>query len=117
MTGRDFLPKVRRLIDEFETSVLAIHDLGARSSGLVSVAAVPSAVFGFLPRAIGRFTEVYPRIRIRILDIGAVLIATGAGGPGADDAVREAREPKLRAGLRLGWLTSANIADRIGVAI
>ena len=25
MTGRDFLPKVRRLIDEFETSVLAIH--------------------------------------------------------------------------------------------
>jgi DNA-binding transcriptional LysR family regulator len=71
MTGRDFLPKVRRLIDEFETSVLAFHDLGARSSGLVSVAAVPSAVFGFLPRAIGRFTEVYPRIRIRILDIGA----------------------------------------------
>src|SRR4051795_8672543 len=42
MTGRDFLPKVRRLIDEFETSVLAIHDIGARSSGLVSVAAVPT---------------------------------------------------------------------------
>jgi DNA-binding transcriptional LysR family regulator len=71
MTGRDFLPKVRRLIDEFETSVLAIHDLGARSSGLVSVAAVPTAVFYFLPRAIGRFAEAYPRIRIRILDIGA----------------------------------------------
>lgn len=71
MTGRDFLPKVRRLIDEFETSVLAIHDIGARSSGLVSVAAVPTAVFYFLPRAIGRFAEAYPRIRIRILDIGA----------------------------------------------
>ena len=71
MTGRDFLPKVRRLIDEFETSVLAIQDIGARSSGLVSVAAVPTAVFYFLPRAIGRFAEAYPRIRIRILDIGA----------------------------------------------
>jgi DNA-binding transcriptional LysR family regulator len=71
MVGRDFLPKVRRLIDEFETSVLAIHDLGARSSGLVSVAAVPTAVFYFLPRAIGRFAAAYPRIRIRILDIGA----------------------------------------------
>src|ERR1043166_4550634 len=71
MVGRDFLPKVRRLIDEFETSVLGIHDLGARSSGLVSVAAVPTAVFYFLPRAIGRFAAAYPRIRIRILDIGA----------------------------------------------
>ncbi|TYL72009.1 LysR family transcriptional regulator [Bradyrhizobium cytisi] len=71
MTGRDFLPKVRRLIDEFETSVLAIQDIGARSSGLVSVAAVPTAVFYFLPRAIGRFAEAYPRIRVRILDIGA----------------------------------------------
>ena len=71
MVGRDFLPKVRRLIDEFETSVLAIHDLGARSSGLVSIAAVPTAVFYFLPRAIGRFSEAFPRIRIRILDIGA----------------------------------------------
>lgn len=71
MVGRDFLPKVRRLIDEFENSVLAIHDFGARTSGLVTIAAVPSTVFYFLPLAIGRFSEAYPRIRIRILDIGA----------------------------------------------
>src|SRR5258708_28515508 len=48
MIGRDFLPKMRRVIDEFETSVLASRELGARSSGLVSVAAVPTAVFHFL---------------------------------------------------------------------
>lgn len=71
MIGRDLLPKVRRLIDEFETSVLAIHDLGARSAGLVSIAAVPTTVFYFLPRTIARFSATYPRIRIRILDIGA----------------------------------------------
>lgn len=71
MVGRDFLPKVRRLLDEFETSVLAIRDVGARSSGLISVAAVPTAVFYFLPLAISRFSAAYPRIRIRILDIGA----------------------------------------------
>jgi DNA-binding transcriptional LysR family regulator len=69
--GRDFLPKVRRLIDEFETSVLAIRDLGTRSSGLITIAAVPTAVFYFLPHAINRFSERYPRIRIRILDVGA----------------------------------------------
>jgi DNA-binding transcriptional LysR family regulator len=71
MIGRDFLPKMRHVIDEFETSVLAIRDLGARSSGLVSVAAVRTAVIYFLPSVIGRFAEAYPRIRVRILDVGA----------------------------------------------
>src|SRR3954447_21105999 len=69
MVGRDFIPKVRRFLDEFETSVLSIRDLGARSGGLVSIASVPTAVFYFLPRAISRFSAAYPRIRI--LDISA----------------------------------------------
>jgi DNA-binding transcriptional LysR family regulator len=71
MVGRDFVPKVRRFLDEFETSVLGIRDLGARTSGQVSIAAVPTAVFYFLPRAISRFSAAYPRIRIRILDVSA----------------------------------------------
>lgn len=71
MIGRDFLPKMRHVINEFETSVLAIRDLGARSSGLVSVAAVRTAVFYFLPSVISRFAEAYPRTRVRILDVGA----------------------------------------------
>ncbi len=71
MVGRDFLPKVQRFLDEFENSVLSIRDLGARSGGVVSIAAVPTTVFYFLPHAIARFSQAYPRIRIRILDIGA----------------------------------------------
>lgn len=71
MVGRSFLPKVQRLIDEFETSLLAIGDLAARSSGLVSVATVPTAMSHFLPIAISRFAQAYPRSRVRILDIGA----------------------------------------------
>jgi DNA-binding transcriptional LysR family regulator len=71
MIGREFLPKVRRLLDEFETSVLGMRDLGARSRGLVSIASVPTAVFYFLPRAISRFSAAFPRIRIRILDVSA----------------------------------------------
>jgi DNA-binding transcriptional LysR family regulator len=71
MVGRDFVPKVRRFLGEFETSVLGISELGARSSGLVSIASVPTAVFYFLPLAIRRFSHSYPRIRVRILDIGA----------------------------------------------
>ena len=80
MVGRDFIPKVRRFLDEFETSVLSIRDLGARSGGLVSIASVPTAVFYFLPRAISRFSAAYPRIRIRILDVSA---NEGLGSRGA----------------------------------
>ena len=71
MVGRDFVPKVRRFLGEFETSVLHISDRGLSSSGQIAIAAVPSAVFYFLPQAIRRFSEMHPRIRIRILDIGA----------------------------------------------
>ncbi|HTW48624.1 MAG TPA: LysR family transcriptional regulator [Acidobacteriaceae bacterium] len=81
MVGRDFVPKVRRLIDEFENAMLSIRDLGVRSTGVVTIAAVPTSVFYFLPRAIGQFSERYPRARIRILDIGANegLEAVGSG--------------------------------------
>ena len=34
MVGRDFIPKVRRFLDEFETSVLGIRDLGAGAAAL-----------------------------------------------------------------------------------
>jgi DNA-binding transcriptional LysR family regulator len=71
MVGRDFVPKVRRFLDEFETSVLGIRDLGARSGGQIAIASVPTAVFYFLPRTISRFSDTYPRIRVRILDVSA----------------------------------------------
>jgi DNA-binding transcriptional LysR family regulator len=71
MVGRDFIPKVRGLLSEFEASVLGMRDLGARMTGQIAIAVVPTAVFYFLPRAISRFGRAFPRIRIRILDIGA----------------------------------------------
>ncbi|AWJ92745.1 LysR family transcriptional regulator (plasmid) [Azospirillum baldaniorum] len=71
MVGRDFMPKVRRFLDEFESSLLGISDLGARSGGQITIASVPTAVFYFLPNAISRFSVAFPRIRIRILDLGA----------------------------------------------
>ena len=42
MVGRDFVPKVRRFLEDFENSVLGIRDLGARSGGQVSIASVPN---------------------------------------------------------------------------
>ncbi|MFO1147531.1 MAG: LysR substrate-binding domain-containing protein [Alsobacter sp.] len=71
MVGRDLIPRVQRLLDEFESSLLVSTDLGPKSGGLISVASVPTAVFYFLPNAIREFSASYPRIRFRILDLGA----------------------------------------------
>ncbi|HXH02887.1 MAG TPA: LysR family transcriptional regulator [Candidatus Competibacteraceae bacterium] len=69
--GRDFLPKARRLLDDFETSIFGIRELAERQSGQVTLACIPTAAFYFLPAVIKEYNREYPRIRIRILDLSA----------------------------------------------
>ncbi|MCK9907842.1 LysR family transcriptional regulator [Microbacteriaceae bacterium K1510] len=69
--GRSLEPLARRLLDEFEESLLALTGVGDRQSGQITLACVPTAAFYFLPRAIERFNVQFPRIRFRILDLSA----------------------------------------------
>lgn len=69
--GRELLPLVRRLVDEFEDSILSISDLGGRHRAQVTIASVPTAAFYFLPRVVQSFNEKFPGIRFRILDLSA----------------------------------------------
>lgn len=69
--GRSFAPMARRLIDDFEDSLLGVTGLGSRQTGSITLACVPTTVFYFLPQAIEEFTRAYPRIRFRILDLSA----------------------------------------------
>jgi DNA-binding transcriptional LysR family regulator len=69
--GREFLPLVRRMLDEFDSSLFAMRDIGRERRGLISLACVPTAAFYFLPSVIARFNEQYPNIRFRILDLSA----------------------------------------------
>ncbi|MCA0423815.1 MAG: LysR family transcriptional regulator [Proteobacteria bacterium] len=69
--GATFAPLARRLLGEFEDSLLAMAGLGERQSGQITLACVPTATFYFLPRAIERFNALYPRIRFRILDLSS----------------------------------------------
>lgn len=70
-TGRGLEPLVRRMIDEFENSLLSIGDLGRHQQGQVTIACIPTAAFYFLPRAVQAFNALYPKIRFRIVDEGA----------------------------------------------
>jgi DNA-binding transcriptional LysR family regulator len=69
--GREFLPKARRVLDDLDTSLLAVREIAERRVGQVNVACVPTAAYYFLPEIIRAFGEDYPNIRIRIVDEGA----------------------------------------------
>lgn len=70
--GQELLPLVRRMIEEFDSSLFAVRDISTRRTGQVTIACLPTAAFYFLPAVIKRFNEDYPYIRFRILDLPAM---------------------------------------------
>ncbi|MBT2772468.1 LysR family transcriptional regulator [Vreelandella sp. F11] len=69
--GADFLPRARRMLEEYESSILGIRELVTHQKGTVTIACLPTAAFYFLPSVIRVFSEAWPGIRIRILDVSA----------------------------------------------
>jgi len=69
--GQTFLVNVRTALDSLEDAVHGVADLAAHRTGTVTFACVPSAVWHFLPDLLKRFSERYPRIRVRVHDESA----------------------------------------------
>ena len=95
--GRDFFFKAERVLDELDAAVLGIRELADRVSGEVTIGAVPTATYYFLPRVIEDFNARFPRIRIRILDLSAnyVLEAVKRGQAEFGINLLGAQEPDL----------------------
>ena len=95
--GRDFFFKAKRLLDELDAAVLGIRELADQATGEVTIGAVPTATYYFLPRVIEDFNTEYPRIRIRILDLSAndVLEAVKRGQAEFGINLLGAQEPDL----------------------
>ena len=53
--GREFFFKAKRLLDELDAAVLGIRELADQVSGEVTIGAVPTATYYFLPRVIEDF--------------------------------------------------------------
>jgi DNA-binding transcriptional LysR family regulator len=81
-TGREFLPRARRLLDELEESLLGIREVAARRRGLVVLACIPTAAYYFLPATLAAFARRFPAVRVRAMDLSAEgvtdAVATGA---------------------------------------
>lgn len=69
--GQEIMPLVRRMLEEFDSSLFAIKDGSSQRRGLVTMACVPTAAFYFLPTVIRQFSRDYPHIRLRIRDLTA----------------------------------------------
>jgi DNA-binding transcriptional LysR family regulator len=81
-TGREFLPRARRLLDELEESLLGIRETAARRRGLVTIACIPTAAYYFLPATLADFAKQFPNVRVRVMDLSAdgVTDAVATGG-------------------------------------
>ncbi|MBR9753460.1 LysR family transcriptional regulator [Cobetia amphilecti] len=69
--GRDFLPKARKLLEDYESSLVGVRELATHRKGVLTIACLPTAAFYFLPSVVREFNTAYPGIRIRILDVSA----------------------------------------------
>jgi DNA-binding transcriptional LysR family regulator len=68
VAGRSFVEKARNVLNELESSLFGMEDLGRRLTGLVTIACVPSAVSFFLPDTVKTYHQNYPGIRVRLID-------------------------------------------------
>lgn len=69
--GRIFLARAKAGLEELEQAALGVADLSEYRVGAITVACVPSVAYYFMPAVIARFTQMYPQIRVRILDESA----------------------------------------------
>ena len=69
--GRAFLPQVERLLDDLDLALMSIGDGASTRAGIVTIACVPSAAYYFMPMVIREFHQLYPRIRVKVLDVSA----------------------------------------------
>jgi len=82
--GRDLAPVVQRLLREVDAVIVSTQALSARSSGLVTIAALPSLASTLLPALIARFRERYPGIGVVLHDVVTRRLIAEVKGEEAD---------------------------------
>ncbi|MEI9903031.1 MAG: LysR family transcriptional regulator [Asticcacaulis sp.] len=79
--GQELLPLVRRTLEELDTSLLVLRDVGRQRRVILNIASIPTAASYFLPPVIDAFKRLHPNVRVRIYDVPAVegieLVARG----------------------------------------
>lgn len=69
--GRDFYPQAQRLLRDLAEAAERLQDVSKWQAGSVTIAAIPTAAYEYLPNVIRAYGQRYPNNRIRIMDIAA----------------------------------------------
>lgn len=64
--GLSFLPMAKKLLESYDQTMRATAELVGGRQGAISIAASPSVMAKLLPRALRKFTEIYPNIQITL---------------------------------------------------
>lgn len=79
--GREFEPRVRRVLADLNDAVSSIAELGARKKGIVRLAAPQLIASAVLPRVIAAYRQKYPGIEVHLTDaLPENLLGTLASG-------------------------------------
>lgn len=69
--GQNFAERSAQLLDNVESMLADVDKASEERTGLITVAAVPSAACYFMPDVIRRFQSRFPRVRIKLIDSSA----------------------------------------------
>lgn len=96
--GREFLPRVERVLGEIEAVAGNARDLAGRRLGLVTVAALPSVASTLLPATIVAFKDGHPGVTVRVRDGVAQRVSSLVKSGEADFGIGSPlkRDPELR---------------------
>lgn len=81
VVGRDFDRKVHLILDELDSTLLGVRGLAATRMGEITLACVPSTVNYFVTRVLAQYRDLYPKVRVKVIDASAneVLLAVAHG--------------------------------------
>ncbi len=67
--GEHFVPIAKRLLADFDSALLELHESFTLKRGNLSFAAMPSFTSNHLPKQLVAFKKLYPNIKIKIHDV------------------------------------------------
>ena len=72
--GREFLPEAQRMVDAVDRSFERLKTMSRFSTGDITIASVPSLMYGRLPRILRSYATRHPNNRVEILDRTSTLV-------------------------------------------
>lgn len=82
--GLAFLPQVERMLDDLDIALMSISEVASTRMASVTIACVPSAAYYFMPQVFRAFHQLYPKIKVKLLDASANEVNSAVASGEAD---------------------------------